>query len=284
MNRQKAVLITGASTGIGKATALYLADKGFKVYAGVRKDDDIKKLNETGSQNIFPIIIDVASSESINNALNQIIKNEGKELFGLINNAGIGCGGALEATFSQDIQNVFNVNVIGMMEVTKAFLPLLRNAKGKIVNIGSTASFLSVPGASVYSASKFAVRALSDSLRRELHPFDIDVVMVAPGAIESEIWNKSIEQKKAMRETIDPVLSELYAPLRKFGDKMANELKKIPAIEVAKAVEEVLKTDKPKPVYVVGKDIKAARKVSRLPAALIDKIIYKRIEKIAGNY
>jgi short-subunit dehydrogenase len=170
------------------------------------------------------------------------------------------------------------------MEVTKAFLLLLRNAKGKIINIGSTASFLSVPGASVYSASKYAVRAFSDSLRRELYPFGINVVMVAPGAIESEIWNKSLAQKKHLREIIDPELAELYTPLRKFGDKMATELKKIPAVEVAKVVEEVLVSNKPKLVCTVGDDIKAARKVSRLPAALLDKIIYKRIQKIASSY
>ncbi len=283
MITSKTVLVTGASTGIGYATAKYLAQHNYKVYAGVRKQQDEDILNNLGLANLKAILLDVTSDDSINRAASEIAEQENGELHCLINNAGVGYGGALEMMSAQDIHDVINVNVIGLMEATQTFIPMLRKAKGKIINIGSTANFLSSPGGSVYSASKFAVRAFTDSLRRELHPFGVDVVLIAPGAVESEIWNKSIAQKEKMRKMIEPHLADLYSPLIKYGEQMATELKKIPAELVAQLILNVLNERNVKPIYTAGKDAAAARKVSRLPAKLLDMIFCKRIEKAVGK-
>jgi len=276
----KSILITGTSTGIGKACALYLDKLGFKVYAGVRKKTDGESLIKKTSENLTPIILDVTDEESISNAVNIIEKETGGELFGLINNAGIGRSGVLEVTPVEEIRKVMDVNVIGLMAMTKAMIPMLRKNKGRIINIGSTASFLASPGASAYAASKFAVRAITDSLRLELKPFGMNVVLVAPGAVESEIWGKGKVYKNEMRKNVKPEITKLYATLIKFGENLINELKKIPADEVAKSVAYSLTSPKPKRYYLVGDDAKAGAKASKLPKVLLDWIFMKRIQKL----
>ena len=209
--------------------------------------------------------------------MERIAAETGGALDGLVNNAGIGRSGVLEAIPLEEIRTVFDVNVIGLFAVTKAFLPQLLKAKGRIINVGSSSSYMALPGASAYAASKFAVRALSDSLRLECKPLGVDVVLVAPGAVESRIWEKGIAFKERMRESIDPEVAERYRVYREFGDKMVSELKKIPAQEVANAVEAALTAAKPKRCYLVGGDAKGAAIASRLPKSLLEWIILKRI-------
>ena len=156
---------------------------------------------------------------------------------------------------------------------------MIREGKGRIINIGSGSSFLAFPGASVYCASKFAVKAITDSLRVEMKLFDIPVSLVAPGAIESAIWEKSRAYKKKLRESVKPELAQLYDPFRKFGDKLIDEVKPIPAIEVAKAVTHVLTSSKPKVYYIVGKDAKGLSKAAKLPKKLLDWMIMKHVNK-----
>jgi short-subunit dehydrogenase len=276
----KTVVITGASSGIGKACALYLDQWGFNIYAGVRKQSDGDELQKNASKNLKTIILDVTDLVSIRNAADSIGKETGGNIFGLINNAGIGRGGALEVTPMEEIRNLFEVNVIGLLAVTRAFIPILRSSQGRIVNIGSTSSFLAVPGASVYSGSKFAVRAITDSLRVELKSFGMSVILVAPGAVESAIWEKGKKYKEGLRKTVKPELAELYAPLKKFGDRMNTKIKKIPAVEVAKVVANILSIKKPKACYWVGNDARAAARAARLPKAFLDWIIIKRIQKL----
>lgn len=280
MGNNKAIVITGTSTGIGKACALHLDKMGFKVYAGVRKQADGDNLKKETSNKLTPIILDVTNAESITATASIIEEETGGEVYGLVNNAGIGRGGALEVTPVAEIRKLMEVNVIGLLAVTQAFIPLLRKCKGRIVNIGSTSSLLAFPGASAYSASKFAVRAITDSLRVELKSFGMSVILVAPGAVESEIWEKGKAYKEELRKTVKPEIAQLYAPLIKFGDKMNNELKKIPADEVAKAVTHAFTSTKPKYWYIVGDDAKGAAKAAKFPKGLLDWIIMKRIQKL----
>jgi NAD(P)-dependent dehydrogenase (short-subunit alcohol dehydrogenase family) len=277
---KKAILITGTSTGIGKACALHLDTLGYKVYAGVRKAIDGENLQKEASGNLTPLLLDVTDTDSIATAAGFIKQDNDGELAGLINNAGIGRGGVVEVTPMTEIRRVLEINLIGLIAVTQAFIPLLRPAQGRIINVGSTSSFLAFPGAGIYSASKFAVRAISDSLRLELKPFSMSVILIAPGAVESAIWEKGVEYKKELRQTVSPELAELYAPLRRFGEKLQEVVKKIPASEVAKQVEKALTVKKPKAYYLVGGDAKGAAKVARLPKALLDWLILKRIQKI----
>ena len=280
MNSEKSILITGASTGIRKACALYLDEMGFNVFAGVRKQADADNLKHEASENLEPVILDVTNTQSINDAADYIRGETDGHLYGLVNNAGIGRGGALEVTPMDEIRKLMDVNLFGLLEVTQVFIPMLRKSKGRIINIGSTSSYLAVPGGCAYSASKFAVRAATDSLRLELFPFDMKVILVSPGAVESAIWEKGTKYKEEMRQSVSPELVELYAPLRKFGDRLSEQVKKIPAIEIAKVVHTALNSPKPKPDYIVGKDAKGAAKAARLPKGLLDWMILKRIEKI----
>ncbi len=276
----KTVLITGASSGIGRACALHLDSLGFTVYAGVRRSGDMEPLIKASSGQMKPIIIDVADTDSIAKATARIGSESG-HLDALINNAGVGLGGALEVTPIEEIRKLMDVNVVGLLAVTKACLPMLRASKGRIINIGSVSDFLASPGASVYSASKFAVRAISNALRLELHPFGMKVILISPGAIESAIWKKGKAYREGLLPTVDPSIAEQYGMLRRFGDSLYKDMKKIPAIEVAKVVAEALTSKHPKRNYTVGKDAKGARKATYLPTALLDRIILKRIEKFA---
>jgi NAD(P)-dependent dehydrogenase (short-subunit alcohol dehydrogenase family) len=284
MDYNKAIVITGTSTGIGKACALHLDKVGFKVYAGVRKQADGDNLKKDASERLTPIIFDVTDVESIRAAVTIIEKETGGNVFGLINNAGKGRGGALEVTPVAEIHKLMEVNVIGLMAMTQAFIPMLRKGKGRIINIGSTSSLLAFPGASAYSASKFAVRAITDSLRLELKPFGMSVILVAPGAVESEIWDKGKAYKEKLRKTVKPEIAQLYAPLIKFGDKLNDELKKIPADEVAKSVAHAFTSKKPKRYYIVGNDAKGAAKAAKLPKGFLDWIILKRIQKLGNEF
>ena len=280
MEDSKAVVITGTSTGIGRACALHLDKLGFRVYAGVRKQTDGDNLKEEASDRLSPIILDVTDENSISWAVSIIEKETGGELWGLVNNAGIGRGGALEITPVAELRKLMEVNVIGLMAVTQAFIPMLRRGKGRIINIGSTSSLLAFPGASVYCASKFAVRAVTDSLRLELKPFGMLVILVAPGAIESDIWDKGKAYKEQLRKSVKPEIAQLYAPLSKIGDKLNEKVKKIPAIEVAKDVAHALASKKPKSYYLVGNDAKGAAKAAKLPKCILDWILLKRIQKL----
>ena len=283
MDSDKAILISGTSTGIGKATALYLDKLGFKVYAGVRKQVDGDTIIELASHRLTPIILDVTDPESISAAAGLIEEETGGNVFGLINNAGIGRGGPLEVTPIAEIRKLMEVNVIGLMAVTQAFIPMLRKENGRIINVGSSSSLLAFPGASAYSASKFAVRAITDSLRNELKPFGVSVILVAPGAVESAIWEKGIAYKVELRKTIKPGIAELYAALIKYGDQLNDKIKKIPANEVSKSIAQALTSQNPKRYYVVGSDAKSAAIAAKFPKGLLNWIILKRIQKLGKS-
>ncbi len=280
MNKSKTVVITGTSSGIGKACALYLDKMGFKVYAGVRKQVDGDNLKKEASDRLTPIILDVCNAESISTAVSIIKKETGGNLFGLINNAGIGQGGPLEITPVSEIRKVMEINVIGLMAVTQAFLPMLRESKGRIVNIGSSTSIIAFPGASVYAASKFAVRAFTDSLRVELKLFDMSAILVVPGHVETVMWNKEEEYKDTLHKTTAPEIAQKYAPIIKFGNKLTAETERIPANEVAEVIATSLTTKKPKRYYYVGKDSKGISLIVKFPKRFLDWMFYKRIKKM----
>jgi len=166
--REKAVLVTGASSGIGKATALVLDAGGFKVFAGVRKEEDREALREEASDALTPLQLDVTDRDAVGDAVARVGEETGGRLFGLVNNAGLSLNGPLELTPDSEIRSLFGVNVVGLLAVTRGFIPLLRKARGRLVNISSGHGLLAIPDKSVYAASKFAVQAIGDSLREGL--------------------------------------------------------------------------------------------------------------------
>lgn len=283
MSSEGSVLITGASSGIGKASALHLDREGFRVFAGVREPEDMKTLRKEASDRLLPVSLDVTIPGSISAAVETVAAETSGSLYGLVNNAGIGISGVLEATPAEELRRVLEVNVIGLHAVTRAFLPLLRNQKGRVINIGSSAGFLAIPGGSSYSASKFAVRAITDSLRIELKPFGMNVSLIAPGAIESDIWDKSRQYREKLKRTASPELHELYRPFILAAEKFSRSVRPIPAVAVANAVEHALSAGKPRNLYLVGSDAKKAHFLSGMPGRFAGWLMMKHITRAAES-
>ena len=247
-----AVLITGASTGIGKACALELDRRKFQVFAGVRTEAAGERLRKNASPLLTPVMIDVTDSASISAAAAKIKEQTGEQgLAGLVNNAGIGVSGPLELVPIEELRRQFEVNVIGQVAVMQAFLPLLRIAKGRIVNIGSVNGALAPPYLGPYSASKFAMEAITDALRIELRTWGIRVSIVEPGAIATPIWEKSFADADRLANTIPSQTMALYEPdltaVRKNLAKIANQAE--PVDIVVRAVVHALTAPNPKTRY-----------------------------------
>lgn len=281
MTMTKAILITGASTGIGEACALYLESRDFKVLAGVRKSEDGDRLREAASNNLTPVLIDVARRDSIASAAEQVNSEVGEAgLHGLVNNAGISVNAPLEFLPLEDLRKQLEVNLIGQVAVTQAFLPLLRQATGRVVNVGSISGRVASPMFGPYCMSKFGLSAFSDSLRRELRPWGIKVSLVEPGAIATPIWQKSFNRFEDTFKRLPERAHELYdssmAALRKAAEEMSEDA--IPVIEVAKVVASALTVASPRTRYLVGPDAKLMARMSwLLPDKILDWLLLKRL-------
>jgi NAD(P)-dependent dehydrogenase (short-subunit alcohol dehydrogenase family) len=268
------VLITGTSSGIGKATALHLSSQGFTVFAGVRKNSDGETLRREGEGKLIPLLLDVTNQESVNASVEKIAEYTGSNLFALINNAGMFFGGPLEILSFSDIQKLFNVNVTGVLAVTKAVIPLLRNnGEGRIINIGSATGFFPTPGLSVYCASKYGLRGLTDALRLELYPFNIRVSLMEIGSIDTPIWNKGLAFGGKTFRNIDEDILKLYTPLIDFQKNLMGGSRETSPQKVAKKIFQILETKNPKNRYLIGTDTRIVKLVTMLPSRLLDRII-----------
>jgi NAD(P)-dependent dehydrogenase (short-subunit alcohol dehydrogenase family) len=274
----RAVVITGASTGIGAACAVHLDRLGFAVFAGVRKIEDGEALQRQGGANgLIPLILDVTDDGSIQRSRAIVAEHVGTNgLFGLINNAGIAVVGPLEAVPIPDLRRQLEVNLIGQVAVTQTFLPLIRTARGRIVNMGSIAGRAAMPLMGPYSASKFALEAITDALRLEVQQWGIEVSIVEPGAIATPIWDKSGKGATDLEAATTPELRRLYADVitgvRKVVAEAANRA--IASDAVAKAVEHALTAARPKTRYLVGADAKfRALMVKLLPDRVSDTVL-----------
>jgi len=253
----KTFLITGASTGIGRASALWLDRRGHRVFAGVRKQADAESLSGAASERLTTLFIDVTDEAGIAAAGATVREAQGEDgLDGLVNNAGVAVPGPLEYVESADLRMQFEVNVIGQMAVTRQFLPMIRQAKGRIVFIGSIAGRMAVPFLGPYAASKHALEAITDSLRVELQPWGIQVAIVEPGSIATPIWDKgeatAEEMVKHMNEEAHALYDDAVQALRNTAKEMSEA--GIPASRVAKVIEHALVARRPKTRYVVGRD------------------------------
>ncbi len=279
------IVITGASTGIGEACALHLDELGYRVFAGVRRPSDGEALRAKASARLTPILLDVTDVASIDRAMETVKQAVGSVgLAGLVNNAGIGVGGPLEVVPLAELRKQFEVNVIGQVAVTQALLPLLRQGRGRIVNMGSIAGRSAMPFMGPYSASKFALEALTDAMRLELQPWGIQVSIVEPGAIESRIWDKARHAADQIDATWGAEGKILYRDVlvRVRGAVEQAAQRAIPARAVAKAVAHALSAARPKTRYLVGHD---ARFRAVLAAWLPDRVqdwLLTRILKLPG--
>lgn len=281
MKIERYVLITGASTGIGEACATHLDKLGFSVLAGVRKSADGERLKKSASSRLTPVMIDVTSKSSIDEALAQVKARVGEQgLYGLVNNAGIAVAGPLEVLTDAHLREQFDVNVFGLMAVTRASLPLLRLAKGRIVNMSSISGRTTAPLLGAYCASKYAVESLSDALRLELKEWGIRVAIIQPGMIATPIWDRSHEssmQRIGSDERIDTLYGKLTKSL--FSTVKEAKLKAIAPQKVADAVGHALASPRPRLRYAVGTDAKVGMLLARyLPASAMDRLILSQLK------
>jgi NAD(P)-dependent dehydrogenase (short-subunit alcohol dehydrogenase family) len=266
MTGQGAVVITGASTGIGRATARYLAERGFRVFAGVRRDQDGEVLRQEGGGRVTPLRLDVTDRGSIEGAAREVEAAVGGEgLRGLVNNAGIGIGAPLEFIDLDELRRQLEVNVIGPIAVTQAFLALIRACRGRVVNVGSIGGRIAQPMLGPYNASKFALEALSDSLRMELAPWGIHVSLVEPGSIATAIWEKTDAYAERMIPTLGPRARELYGTAIGAVLDTARTLSKqaIAPEAVSKAIHHALTARRPRTRYLVGTDARVQAVLAR---------------------
>jgi len=274
---RRAVLVTGASSGIGKATALVLDANGYRVFAGVRREEDGRALREEASDALTPLLLDVTDSDAVADAVNRVGEETDGRLFGLVNNAGLSLNGPLELVPLSEIRKLFEVNVVGLLAVTRSFIPLLRKERGRLINISSGHGLLAIPDKSVYAASKSAVQAISDSLRLELRPFGVSVSNLVVGKVDTAVLGKILEERERLARAADPAVLELYSPLFAFFDREVRGLPGIPPEEVARVVARALTARKPKAQYLVGPGARKMRNLSRLPRRLREGLMYKAL-------
>jgi NAD(P)-dependent dehydrogenase (short-subunit alcohol dehydrogenase family) len=270
------VVVTGTSTGIGRAVALRLAREGFSVFAGVRREEDGASLRGEASGSIEPVMLDVTSAESIAAAASRVNEGGGGRLAGLVNNAGVAVAGPLEALPIDDFRHQIEVNLVGQVAVTQAMLPMLRPAKGRIVMISSIGGRLATPFMGAYHAAKFGLEAVSDSLRQELSPFGVEVVVVEPGTISTPIWTKGAADAKATRERLGPESEALYGGSLDKVEAIARKSRErgIPPDKVAETVLRALTAGRPRTRYQVGLDSKVGTRIRALAGdRLMDRLI-----------
>ena len=276
------IVITGASTGIGKACALELDRQGYRVFAGVRSEEARRNLQVQASSRLIPLWIDVTEAASIAAAARAVGETVGEAgLAGLVNNAGIVVPGPLEALPIDAIRRQLEVNVIGPVAVTQAPLPLLRKSRGRIVNISSINGGIASPYMGPYSASKFALEAITDSLRVELRTWGIRVSAVEPGPIDTPIWNKSVTAADELTARIPPDVLALYdADLSAMRRMVEQSMRSVaPVDRVVKAVVHALTAKRPKTRYYLGWDVRFCFKGFKM---LSDRLHDWIVRKVTG--
>jgi NAD(P)-dependent dehydrogenase (short-subunit alcohol dehydrogenase family) len=270
------VVVTGTSSGIGRATALDLAAAGYHVYAGVRRPADVPTLPAASPGEITPLLLDVTDPVQIGDAAGTVATHTGSAgLDGLVDNAGIGVFGPLEIIPIEQFRHQLEVNVTGQLAVTQALLPLLRQARGRIVLIGSIGTRFTPPFTGPVSASKSAIATMADALRQELAPWDIQVVLIEPASIHTEAVDKLERDAERLLRESGPDARRLYAdPYRHFlRVGLARERHGSPPEVVAQAVARALTTPRPRARYLVGKDSRRmAVAAAALPTPLLDAL------------
>jgi NAD(P)-dependent dehydrogenase (short-subunit alcohol dehydrogenase family) len=264
--------VTGASTGIGEATVMHLRELGFDPIAAVRKDADAERLEANGLRTTRIDVTDAAQIAAAREALGD------EPLAGLVNNAGIAVAAPLEFLPIDRLREQLEINLIGQAAVIQAFLPALRRARGRIVNVSSIGGRVALPLVSPYNASKFGLEGLSDSLRRELRSQGVDVILIEPGGVKTPIWNKAGKLADEMlAEGVPAEAERLYGPLiaavRAQTARIAEE-SGIEPREVAEAIGTALTAGRPRTRYLVGRDAKLRGPMAKLlPDRVMDRLI-----------
>lgn len=276
----RSAVITGASTGIGWAAAKLLLDRGFRVFGSVRKQADADRLKAEFGANFTPLLFDVTDEAAVLAAAREVRAALGGEtLTGLVNNAGIAVGGPVLELPPAEFRRQMDVNVIGPIISTQAFGPLLgsdpslKGPKGRIVMVSSVAGKNGNPLMSAYSASKHAIEGLSESLRREMMLFGIEVVIVAPGAVKTPIWSKAeeVDYSPYNNSPFFPALQRLRKFMREFDENG------LPAERIAEVIAEALTSARPRLRYQIVPIPLRQFVAAILPKRMVDRIIARRL-------
>lgn len=267
-------LITGASTGIGEATALRLAKAGWTVLAGVRDPAASERLTRAaaGGAGLHPLQLDVTDSGQIAQAVERVGELAGGKLDALVNNAGIGVGGPLELIPLEELRRQLEVNVIAQIALTQAMLPALRAAHGRVVFLSSIGGRVPMAFTAPYAASKHALEAIGDALRVELATSHVQVALIEPGSVATPIWDKARESEEQL--TVPPELQQEYGHVPAAMRKTLQDTAKrgVPADEVAQTIERALTSSRMKARYLVGTDARAMLALKRLlPDRVFDR-------------
>jgi NAD(P)-dependent dehydrogenase (short-subunit alcohol dehydrogenase family) len=270
------VLVTGASSGIGHACALDLDRRGFRVFAGVRREEDADALRREASERLKTVMLDVTDATAIARVRETVDGDLGEQpLAGVVNNAGTGVGGPLEKLDLDDLRRQFEINTIAPVAVTQAFIPRLRASRGRVVNMSSVGGRVGQPFLGPYSASKFALEALSDVMRRELLRWGIHVALIEPGNIKTRIWEKGASQVDAIRAKADAEEMRLYGANIDRMEKVVKlaDRSGAPPEKVARAVAHALTAARPRTRYLVGADARVQLAIEKgLPTRLVDRL------------
>ena len=267
------VLVTGTSTGIGRACAVHLASCGFDVLAGVRRAADGEAVRALAPDRIRPVELDVTSAEQIAAVVSAA---QASGLFGLVNNAGVSVQGPVEYLEVEEFRRQVEINLIGPVAVTRACLPLLRASRGRVVNVSSIGGRAALPFLSPYNASKFGLEGFSDSLRMEMAPLGVRVSVVEPGSVKTEIWRKGTSEGRAALAAMPAEVRAVYGPRLEAMLETASKAatRGIEPVEVAEAVAHALSARRPKARYVVGSDARARVVMHAvLPTRLTDALV-----------
>jgi NAD(P)-dependent dehydrogenase (short-subunit alcohol dehydrogenase family) len=270
---REAVVVTGASSGIGLDAVELLAREGFVAFAGVRNDADAARV-EALHPNVRAVRFDVTDRAAIDTAAATVAAS-GLALRGVVNNAGVAIAGPLEFLPVDELRRQFEVNVFGAIAVSQAFLPQLRLSHGRLVFVGSISGRLAIPFIAPYSASKFALRALTDALRVELRPAGIAVVLLEPSSVKTPIWQKGRDSREARIALLPAKAMEYYAPQVEaiFATTEHEERIAIPVERVSAAILHALTAPKPRRRYLLGSGARSGSIVALLPAALRERAL-----------
>ncbi len=271
---QELAVVTGASTGIGAATAHELARRGFHVLAGVRRDRDADAIR---GPDIEPLILDITNPDHIQALTTRVHDDpQGRAVRALVNNAGVGVNVPVEAYAIHDWRNLFEVNLFGHVAVTQALLPALIRNKGRVVNISSVGGKVAMATYGPYAGTKFALEAVSDSLRRELAPLGVHVVVIEPGAVVTEMLGHASATAHEQASAMTPEQSQRYGALvHAVAAQAASSAKAgLPADAAAKVIAKAVTVRRPRTRYTVGRDAALVTRLARLlPDRALDRVI-----------
>ncbi|WP_199442461.1 SDR family NAD(P)-dependent oxidoreductase [Umezawaea beigongshangensis] len=275
---QKLIVVTGASTGLGASTARELARRGFHVLAGVRRDSDADAVRSTG---VEPVILDITRPEQVE-ALAARVADDPRELHALVNNAGIQVNGPVEALPMSQWRWVFEVNLFGHVAVTRALLPALLRSRGRVINISSIGGRVAMATYGAYAGAKFALEAVSDSLRREVAPLGVQVVVVEPGGVRTEMATRGIATANELAALMTPEQDERYGDLVRATNALmaSGTASGLTADAAALVVAKAATTRRPRTRYTVGRDAALIIRLARmLSDRTLDRIVTANLRR-----